>query len=127
MKWEPYNKDPTLLCGVPERGGYRIVAIHDLDGHTRAACRVWAGVDNLEHERFVEQIAAGLNLLDKLQHEVGNPVFSIETNLDPLRKRIAESQAISGRSCKLVEALTIIDEIQASLEKIKAAIAARKA
>lgn len=123
MRWEPYNKDPSFLCGVPgvgdERKGYHVLAVHE------SPCSEVPGEPDHEHERLIERIAAGLNLLSDLQHEVGNPVFAIETNLDPLRKRIKDSQEISGRSNKLSEALEIVDEIQASLEKIKAAIAAR--
>ncbi len=129
MRWEPYNKDASMLCGVPEAGdsekGYRIVAVHDLDKFS-AECRVHM-VDDLEHEAFVARIAAGLNLLDKMQHEIGNPVFAIETNLDPLRKRIKD--AASGTPNPLgraSDALEIVEEIQALLERIKAALAAKE-
>lgn len=73
--------------------------------------------------RHAERLAAGLNLLDNLQHEIGNPVFAIETNLGSLRKRVEHIGKPRWRD----EAAEILDEIQASLEKIKAAITARKA
>lgn len=116
MKWEPYNKDPDFLCGVPEAAdgdvGYRVLAVHN------APCTEVHG--GYEHELMIERVAAGLNLLDRLQHTVGNPVFAIETNLGLLRKRIeAGSFGVDGQ---LDEALEIVDEIRKSLEKIKAAI-----
>ena len=44
-------------------------------------------------------------------HKIGNPVFAIETNLDPLKRRIA--------SQKIDDALSIVDEIHVSIEKAK--------
>ncbi|HEV2854476.1 MAG TPA: ATP-binding protein [Thermoanaerobaculia bacterium] len=44
-------------------------------------------------------------------HKMGNPIFAIETNLDPLQKRVAES--------RLAEALEVISRIRASVEKAK--------
>ena len=49
-----------------------------------------------------------------IEHEIGNPVFAIETNLSPLRKRIAEN--------RVDEALQIVDEIEVSLERIKTVV-----
>lgn len=48
-----------------------------------------------------------------IEDRIGNPAFAIETNLDPLVKRISD-----GRT---EEALKIVEEIRASLEKIKVA------
>lgn len=45
------------------------------------------------------------------KHMIGNPLFAIETNLAPLRKRIVEKRE--------AEALQILDEIQLSINKIK--------
>lgn len=47
-------------------------------------------------------------------HRIGNPLFAIETNLDPLRRRISNGESAS--------ALRIVDEISASVEKAKAAL-----
>jgi len=44
-------------------------------------------------------------------HRVGNPIFAIETNLDPLERRIREQRAN--------EALEVVAEIRASVEKAK--------
>ncbi len=44
-------------------------------------------------------------------HKIGNPIFAIETNLDPLRRRIRESRTS--------EALDVIEEISISIEKAK--------
>lgn len=124
MRWEPYNKEPELLCGVPEESdpqkGYRIVQVHDFAQSAdpvKDKCR--ADQDGYEHIQFIKRIATGLNLLNKIE---ATRCFAIDTNLGLLRKRIEDSQAISGRSNRLSEALAIIDEIQASVEKIKAAI-----
>lgn len=46
-----------------------------------------------------------------IEHTIGNPVFAIETNLEPLRRRIQD-----GRQ---EEALRILDSLQISVERIK--------
>jgi uncharacterized protein YcgL (UPF0745 family) len=48
---------------------------------------------------------------DVCKHMVGNPVFAIETNLEPLRKRI-----VNGN---VEEALQILKEIEQSVNRIK--------
>jgi len=52
--------------------------------------------------------------IENLDHFLGNPIFAIETNLDPLRKRIREG--------RIEEALAVVDSIQASVEQAKTAI-----
>lgn len=49
-----------------------------------------------------------------LDHFLGNPLFAIETNLNPLRKRIKDG--------RYNEALEIIDSIQRSVNKAKEAL-----
>jgi hypothetical protein len=49
-----------------------------------------------------------------LDHNLGNPIFAIETSLDPLRKRILE-----GRT---QEALEVVEIIAASVENAKQAL-----
>ncbi len=44
-------------------------------------------------------------------HKIGNPIFAIETNLDPLQKRVVES--------RFAEAVEVIGSIRASVEKAK--------
>jgi signal transduction histidine kinase len=44
-------------------------------------------------------------------HKIGNPIFAIETNLDPLQKRIAENRS--------QESVEVISSIRASVEKAK--------
>ena len=46
-----------------------------------------------------------------IEHTVGNPLFAIETNLEPLKKRIQEGH--------IEEALQIVGEIEASVQKAK--------
>lgn len=45
------------------------------------------------------------------KHMIGNPIFAIETNIAPLRKRIIE-----GRT---QEALEVLESIETSLNQIK--------
>lgn len=47
-------------------------------------------------------------------HKIGNPIFAIETNLDPLETRVQEQRA--------VEALEVVKKIRNSVEKAKANI-----
>jgi len=49
-----------------------------------------------------------------IEHTIGNPLFAIETNLEPLRKRI--------KAGRMEEALEIVDDIQQSVEKAKLAL-----
>jgi hypothetical protein len=46
-----------------------------------------------------------------IEHTVGNSLFAIETNLNPLRKRIQDG--------RISEALEIVNDLQASVEKAK--------
>jgi signal transduction histidine kinase len=47
-------------------------------------------------------------------HKIGNPIFAIETNLDPLTRRIREG--------RLVEASHVIDQIRLSVERAKSIV-----
>jgi signal transduction histidine kinase len=47
-------------------------------------------------------------------HKIGNPIFAIETNLDPLQKRVVE-----GRTS---DAVTVVKAIRSSIEKAKGII-----
>jgi pentatricopeptide repeat protein len=57
--------------------------------------------------------------MENLDHFIGNPLFAIETNLDPLRKRIKEG--------RIEEALEILDEMQRSVDLAKEALSQVKA
>lgn len=74
----------------------------------------------------LEPKAAGKAYLENdMKHMIGNPVFAIETNLEPLRKRILEAKNATNQIFSLkpcIEALEIIDEIEVSLNKIKSFI-----
>lgn len=66
-----------------------------------------------------ERACLALNKLDRLEHEMGNAAFHIETSLDSLRRRIAK--LAEGWDAKTAtEALEIADEIVPSLHRIKA-------
>ena len=47
-------------------------------------------------------------------HKIGNPIFAIETDLDPLRKRISEDRKS--------EAMEVVDNIRSAVEKAKATV-----
>ena len=47
-------------------------------------------------------------------HKIGNPIFAIETDLDPLERRLRESRPS--------EALSVLENIRSSIEKAKAII-----
>jgi signal transduction histidine kinase len=47
-------------------------------------------------------------------HKIGNPIFAIETNLDPLEKRVSENRT--------TEALTVVSDIRRSVDKAKGII-----
>ena len=44
-------------------------------------------------------------------HKIGNPIFAIETDLDPLEKRIMEE--------RITEAMEVVDNIRSAVEKAK--------
>ena len=48
-------------------------------------------------------------------HKMGNPIFAIETNLDPLTRRINDGRAD--------EAITVVQSIRSSIEKAKGIVA----
>lgn len=66
-----------------------------------------------------ERACLALNKLDRLEHEMGNAAFHIETSLDTLRRRIAKL-AERWDAKTAAEALEITDEIVPSLHRIKA-------
>lgn len=49
---------------------------------------------------------------EEMQHEIGNPLFAIETNCEFLKKRIHDPD----------KAAKVLDDIQESIEKIKLVI-----
>lgn len=59
-----------------------------------------------------------------IDHTIGNPIFAIETNLESLRRRIKDANCDSTfvRNNRLKEALEIVDEIEASVNKAKNAL-----
>ncbi len=80
IRWEPYNKDDEVLCGVPKHGPYELYEVHEAfqerDGPKIIDCR--KGSD----PRFVAKIAEGLNLVGWRAPEHRD---------DTLRGRILES------------------------------------
>jgi hypothetical protein len=52
-----------------------------------------------------------LPMQNDVKHMIGNPIFAIETNIGPLRKRILE-----GRT---EEAIEVLNSIAQSIEQIK--------
>jgi signal transduction histidine kinase len=72
-------------------------------------------VDALEDEKNrrvrAERDAVWKDISFTAAHKIGNPIFAIETFLEPLKKRISESRA--------KEALNVIQSIEASVERAK--------
>jgi phosphoglycerate-specific signal transduction histidine kinase len=64
-------------------------------------------------DSFIKSITENVSV-DDMQHNIGNPVFAIETLLDPIRKRIRENRT--------EEALELLNSIQNSLNRIKSFI-----
>lgn len=77
--------------------------------------RLTTTIQNLEEERnkrvSAERDAVWKDISFAAAHKIGNPLFAIETNLDPLLLRI--------RNSRLDEAIEVVSEIGASVEKAK--------
>ena len=67
--------------------------------------------DEKDRRIRAERDAAWKDISFAAAHKLGNPVFALETNLGPLRKRITE--------VRTAEAVQIIDEMAASIDKAK--------
>ena len=77
--------------------------------------RLGLTIDELESERTLrvraERDAVWKDISFSAAHKIGNPIFAIETDLDPLQLRI-----VNGR---IPEALEVIQNIRAATEKAK--------
>jgi hypothetical protein len=75
-------------------------------------------IQDLEDERNkrvrAERDSVWKDISFSAAHKIGNPIFAIETDLDPLKRRVAEN--------RIEEASEVIQNIQASVEKAKAII-----
>ncbi|MEO5369422.1 MAG: HAMP domain-containing histidine kinase [Magnetococcus sp. DMHC-1] len=72
-------------------------------------------LENEKNQRIrAERDAVWKDIAFSAAHKIGNPIFAIETNLNPLQKRISEART--------EEAIEIINNIQISVEKSKAFI-----
>jgi signal transduction histidine kinase len=73
-------------------------------------------IANLEEEKNrrirAERDAVWKDISFSAAHKIGNPIFAIETDLDPLNKRIREQRT--------AEAEEVVENIRSSLEKSKA-------
>lgn len=54
-----------------------------------------------------------------IKHLIGNPIFAIETNVDYLRRRCMD---FSSPPCSPLEVAKVLDEILASVERIKSVL-----
>jgi hypothetical protein len=91
---------------MPSRDGVRRESLED---HPDDACGPAFG------RKFADEPSAPPPApLETVKERIGNPLFAIETNLEPLAKRIRE-----GRTD---EALEILDEIRLSVTKVKEAL-----
>jgi signal transduction histidine kinase len=80
----------------------------------RLAATVAALEDEKNRRVRAERDAIWKDVSFSAAHKIGNPIFAIETNLDPLKKRIVESR--TG------EAMEVAASIAVSVEKAKAII-----
>ncbi len=72
-------------------------------------------ISDLEEERNLriraERDAVWKDISFSAAHKIGNPIFAIETDLNPLRRRIVEA--------RIEEAIEVTDNMQSSVEKAK--------
>jgi signal transduction histidine kinase len=81
-------------------------------GLSNRLTRVNAALEDEKNRRVrAERDAVWKDISFTAAHRVGNPIFAIETNLDPLERRIREDRHS--------EALEVVDEIRSSVEKAK--------
>jgi len=80
---------------------------------TERLVRVNAELEEEKNRRIrAERDAVWKDISFSAAHKIGNPIFAIETNLDPLSKRVRENRPH--------EAMEVIEGIRASVEKAKA-------
>jgi len=80
--------------------------------------RLAATVNDLEAEKNLrvraERDAAWKDISFSAAHKIGNPIFAIETDLDPLLRRV--------REWRMDEATEVIENMRSSVEKAKAIV-----
>jgi len=81
----------------------------------RLTATVAALTDEKNKRVRAERDAVWKDISFSAAHKMGNPIFAIETNLDPLRRRL-----VDGR---VTEALSVIESIRNSVEKAKGIVA----
>ena len=83
--------------------------------YAEMANRQAALIEALEDERNkrvrAERDAIWKDISFTAAHKIGNPIFAIETNLDPLEKRVAEQRTS--------EAIEVVESIRVSVENAK--------
>jgi len=83
----------------------------NVDLARRLTATVAALTDEKNKRVRAERDAVWKDISFSAAHKMGNPIFAIETNLDPLQKRVIEGRA--------TEALSVIQSIRNSVEKAK--------
>ncbi|MGO9097338.1 MAG: sensor histidine kinase [Bryobacteraceae bacterium] len=83
----------------------------NVDLTNRQATLIAALEDEKNRRVRAERDAIWKDISFSAAHKIGNPIFAIETNLDPLQKRVIEQRT--------VEAVEVIGSIRASIENAK--------
>jgi signal transduction histidine kinase len=78
---------------------------------TKQAALIGRLEDEKNRRVSAERDAVWKDIAFSAAHKMGNPIFAIETNLDPLRKRIEEDRSS--------EAVVVVRSIRASVDKAK--------
>jgi signal transduction histidine kinase len=79
---------------------------------TRRLTSTLAALSDEKNKRVrAERDAVWKDISFSAAHKMGNPIFAIETNLDPLRRRINDG--------RVHEATKVVDSIRSSIEKAK--------
>lgn len=71
-------------------------------------------IEKIRRVRAEERDSVWKDLSFEAAHKMGNPIFAIETNLDPLQLRIEDG--------RVTEAIAVIQSIRRSVEKAKAIV-----
>jgi signal transduction histidine kinase len=85
----------------------------ELNGRLRSTN---AALEDEKNRRVrAERDAVWKDISSAAAHKLGNPIFAIETNLDPLQRRIEDG--------RVAEAVKVIESIRTSVEKAKGIVA----
>jgi signal transduction histidine kinase len=87
----------------------------NMDLTSRLTTTVAALNDEKNKRVRAERDAVWKDISFSAAHKMGNPIFAIETNLDPLKRRIEDG--------RVAEAIKVVESIRSSVEKAKGIVA----